>query len=218
MFFSRIFVLFPVIPSPIITKKRICIKSIFFLFERREAQLPLKTVIHGELWEKNVLLHLRSSREMSSGKSPLTKRKNFDARSSNGSSINFQLDDDVEEEDLADPNNLPYDVMLSDWKYASIGSPTVDLASLILSSTPSQAFREKFTEPLLQRYYDVFTDTLKTRFSIDVAAKFPSFSYEELQKDYETSLYGSFLKVILFIQILLLVVLSRLLTSTSCSP
>ena len=177
--------------------------------------MPLQTIVHGELWEKNVLLHRRSHFEMgqpggaggSNGGSQRSQRKVFDAKTSlqmsNGSPagsspVDFEeLRNEEDREflesrfDLLTSRDLPYDVMLSDWKCATLGSPTFDLAALLLSATPSRAFRDQHTRPLLQTYHRVFTSTLKNRFGLE----YPDFTCDALIKDYELSLYGGFLKV-----------------------
>ena len=42
--------------------------------------MPLRTIVHGELWEKNVLLHRRSHFEMNGSNG--SKRKVFDSKTS----------------------------------------------------------------------------------------------------------------------------------------
>ena len=92
---------------------------------------------------------------------------------------------------LASSRDLPYDVMLSDWKWSTVGSPTFDLATLMLSATPSKEFRDAYVKPLLQTYHRVFTGALSSRYGLE----YPSFTCEDLVKDYEMSLHGAFLKV-----------------------
>ena len=81
--------------------------------------------------------------------------------------------------------------MLSDWKWSTVGSPTFDLATLMLSATPSKEFRDAYVKPLLQTYHRVFTGALSSRYGLE----YPSFTCEDLVKDYEMSLHGAFLKV-----------------------
>jgi len=176
---------------------------------RRHSFLPLRTIIHGELWEKNILLHRRSHFEMpppeDGGHSPGKNRKVFDPKTSlgqhNGSSLDpdeLRTEEDKEflasrfEHLQASSGDLPYDVMLSDWKWSTVGSPTFDLATLMLSATPSKEFRDAYVKPLLQTYHRVFTGALSSRYGLE----YPSFTCEDLVKDYEMSLHGAFLKAV----------------------
>ena len=65
---------------------------------RRQSSLPLRTIIHGELWEKNILLHRRSHFEMpppeDGGHSPGKNRKVFDPKTSLGQHNGSSLDPD----------------------------------------------------------------------------------------------------------------------------
>ena len=105
-----------------------------------------------------------------------------------------------EEEDDSLTNNsqldhkLPYDVMLTDWKYSGIGSPTDDLAMLLLSSI-SGIKRQKHTKDILKRYHSSFVNKLKGSYGVDVYKEFPDYNYDVFLKSYELSLVGGFLKV-----------------------
>ena len=99
-----------------------------------------------------------------------------------------------EDDDRPTDQKLPYNVMLTDWKYSGIGSPTDDLAMLLLSCI-SGSKRQKYTKDILKRYHSSFLDKLKTCHGLDVTKEFPDYDYATFLKCYDQSLIGGFLKV-----------------------
>lgn len=162
--------------------------------------MPLKTILHGELWDKNILLHekalpsapKRSTKKGADTRPDVTKLSNGSCRIEDETQLKMIQDTSDTKDLLA---KLPISVMLSDWKFTCIGSPTLDLATLILTTTPSQQFRADHTKDLLKKYFQIFTDVLKDRYQIPVAEKYPEFTFESFQKDYDNSLYGALLTV-----------------------
>ena len=182
-------------------------------FHRREVKPPLRAIIHGELWEKNILFHKRHLNDngVMNGtmKKGSGKRKVFQNGHQKNSyqhpSDNSEEDEDEEDEitrhllggdEEAPPNDykLAYDVMLTDWKYSGIGSPTDDLAMLLLSSISGNK-RQKHTKGILKCYHSLFVEKLKNHFGVDIFKEFPDYNYEEFLKSYEHSLVGAFFKV-----------------------
>ena len=188
------------------------------MFSRRTVKAPLRAIVHGELWEKNILLHRkRLVDSCGNSKRGSGKRKVFQNGHQKNSyqqpSDNSEEDEDDEDEvtrhllrsddedssftnnSQVDDNRLPYDVMLTDWKYSGIGSPTDDLAMLLLSSISGNK-RQKHTKDILKRYHSSFVTNLKTVYGINVYKEFPDYNYQQFLKSYELSLIGGFLKVI----------------------
>ena len=196
------------------------------LSSRRNVKPPLKAIIHGELWEKNILFHRKrfandnGNGAFKRGSGGGKQRKVFQNGHEN---VNYKMssleddensaDDDDDDDEMTrhllaggqidngdnaatcqDLCQLPYDVMLTDWKCAGIGSPTADLAMLLLSCI-SGSKRQKYTKDILKRYHSSFVCHLKTNFGIDMAKTFPDYNYNVFLTDYELSLYGGFLKV-----------------------
>ena len=169
--------------------------------------------MHGELWEKNILFHRKRLTQTTGSKRRSGKRKvfqnghektNYLMSSHDGHSEEEEDDEDEvtrqlligEEEEVTsvDHHKLPYDVMLTDWKYTGIGSPTDDLAMLMLSSISANK-RQKYTKSILKRYHMSFINKLIRNFGIDVYKEFPDYNYDMFIKSYELSLFGGFLKV-----------------------
>merc|ERR1712141_283739 len=98
-----------------------------------------------------------------------------------------------DEETPPNDHKLAYDVMLTDWKYSGIGSPTDDLAMLLLSSISGNK-RQKHTKDILKRYHSSFVNNLKRVYGVDVYKVFPDYNYQQFLKSYELSLFGGFLK------------------------
>ena len=99
-----------------------------------------------------------------------------------------------EDDNRSMDQKLPYNVMLTDWKYSGIGSPTDDLAMLLLSSI-SGSKRLKYTKDILKRYHSSLLSKLKTCHGVDVSREFPDYDYATFLKCYDQSLIGAFLKV-----------------------
>merc|ERR1719400_135767 len=137
--------------------------------------------------KKNILFHRKrfagTSRINGNVKRGSGKRKVFQ----NGQQRNsYQQPSDNSDEDEAsremlkcdeDDNRsmdqkLPYNVMLTDWKYSGIGSPTDDLAMLLLSSISGNK-RQKYTKDILKRYHSSLLSKLKTCHGVDVSREFP---------------------------------------------
>ena len=174
------------------------------------------------MWEKNILFHRKrltdangdnGNLKRGSGKRKVFQNgheKNSYQQSSNDENSEEEEDDedevtrhllrgDEEEDTLMNRNidhKLPYDVMLTDWKYTGIGSPTDDLAMLLLSSI-SASKRQKHTKDILKRYHLSFVNKLKAHFGVDVYKEFPDYNYDTFSKEYELSLFGGFLKVMM---------------------
>jgi thiamine kinase-like enzyme len=98
---------------------------------RRQVDNPFNTIIHGEMWEKNLLFASHK----------IDKLDNEVDAAAN----------DIEESD---------DLMVLDWKNAKIASATKDLAFFLLSST-SNSLREDCLEDILETYYSIFCNSLK---------------------------------------------------------
>lgn len=173
------------------------------------------------MWEKNILFHRKRLTGATGSNGNLKrgsgKRKVFQNGHEKNSYLESSNDDNSEEGEEEDEdevtrhllrcdeeedtsmsrsidNKLPYDVMLTDWKYTGIGSPTDDLAMLLLSSI-SGSKRQKHTKDILKRYHLSFVNQLNTRFGVDVYKEFPDYNYDTFLKEYELSLFGGFLKV-----------------------
>ena len=101
-----------------------------------------------------------------------------------------------EDDDRPTDQKLPYNVMLTDWKYSGIGSPTDDLAMLLLSCI-SGSKRQKYTKDILKRYHSSFLNKLKTCHGLDVTKEFPDYDYATFLKCYDQSSIAGFLKVCL---------------------
>ena len=175
---------------------------------------PLRAIVHGELWEKNILFHKKRSSEKDkrngnvkrgSGKRKVFQnshqKNSFQQPSDNSEDDEDNDEDEVtrhllrsDEEDEPIDEALPYEVMLTDWKYSGIGSPTDDLAMLLLSSISGNK-RQKHTKDILKRYHSSFVNKLKSLYGVDVYKQFPDYSYDVFLKNYELSLVAAFLKV-----------------------
>ena len=165
--------------------------------------MPLKTVLHGELWDKNILFHEISSvtspkrsgtpRDKMGAQTPdITKLSNGPCCQEDEAHLSI-FRETKETKDLM--SKLPSDIMLSDWKFTCVGTPTLDLATLILTTTPSQKFRLDHTPELLQRYFKVFTDKLNDEFGVNLKENYPDFNFDVFVNDFEASLYGALLQV-----------------------
>ena len=74
-------------------------------------------------------------------------------------------------------------VIISSWATARLGSPLLDLAVLLLSST-SQEDRVKSTRNILETYHFTFC-TVLGRLGLDHRTAFPSFTIDNLIEEYD---------------------------------
>ena len=108
-------------------------------------------------------------------------------------------DDDDESEGGKAFNNtsgdhFDVDVIITDWKYASVSSPNADLAYFFLSST-NQSMREKYTKDWLEQYYFNFTECLRSKFGIKLANSHSDFDFDVFNKDFQRHLQRAYLQV-----------------------
>jgi len=89
-------------------------------------------------------------------------------------------------------------VIISSWATANLGSPLLDLAVLLLSST-SQEDRVKSTRNILETYHFTFC-TVLGRLGLDHRTAFPSFTIDNLLEEYDRCLFPAFHQAILIMQ------------------
>eukprot|EP00095_Tigriopus_kingsejongensis_P008574 maker-scaffold167_size293163-snap-gene-0.9 protein:Tk08574 transcript:maker-scaffold167_size293163-snap-gene-0.9-mRNA-1 annotation:"uncharacterized oxidoreductase dhs-27-like" len=102
--------------------------------ETRKSRFPLKTIVHGELWDKNILMRFE------------------------------QLTQSLE-------------VVFTDWKDLSIGSPCQDLAFLMLACT-SKNLRVKHKNQILRKYFQTYCNVLR-KFNIKLSTYDVGFTVQE---------------------------------------
>eukprot|EP00092_Neocalanus_flemingeri_P035047 GFUD01038135.1.p1 GENE.GFUD01038135.1~~GFUD01038135.1.p1 ORF type:complete len:443 (+),score=177.57 GFUD01038135.1:147-1475(+) len=81
-------------------------------------------------------------------------------------------------------------VLITSWATATVGSPLMDLAMLLLSSCSKQ-FRSEHTKQLLDTYHFTFCSTLG-RLGVDQKEVFPTFSITQLVEEYDRCLFVAF--------------------------
>jgi len=136
---------------------------------RRQVDSPFNTIIHGELWEKNMLFRHQASPSNH-------KEDDQDIRSSNTSNQGSELE-----------------TIVLDWKNAKVASATKDLAFLLLSSTTHE-LRKASLDLILRTYHRIFCESLEM-LGCNVQ-KCHGLSYKEFFADYAVSTKGAFLQAI----------------------
>lgn len=81
-------------------------------------------------------------------------------------------------------------VIITSWATANVGSPLMDMAMLMLSSTSKQ-FRTDHTKQLLETYHFSFCSTL-ARLGIDQTKIFPMFNIDQVVEEYNRCLFIAF--------------------------
>jgi len=147
---------------------------------RRQVDNPFNTIIHGELWEKNMLFHEASD--------PTTTEAS-DLTTTEASDLTTTTDKAAEG---AKPEKLDgLRSIILDWKNAKIASATKDLAFFLLSST-SNNLREDCLEEILETYYSIFCKSLQI-LGVNTG-DCQGLSFEEFRTDYAVSTKGAFLQ------------------------
>jgi len=142
-----------------------CAAKEMFSCLRRQVDNPFNTVIHGELWEKNMMFAAENTEEEDDSAAVDNNKKN-------------EHDDDAK-------------IVVLDWKNAKIASATKDLAFFLLSST-SNSLREDCLEEILTTYYKIFCESLEILGVVTSECR--GLSYEEFRTDYAVSTKGAFLQ------------------------
>ena len=117
-------------------------------------------------------------------------------------SVDFTAEDDDEDDESeggkafnnSSGDHFDVDVIVTDWKYASVASPNADLAYFFLSST-NQSMREKYTKDWLEQYYFNFTECLRSKFGIKLANSHSDFDFDVFNKDFQRHLQRAYLQV-----------------------
>ena len=74
-------------------------------------------------------------------------------------------------------------VLITSWATATVGSPLMDMAMLMLSSCSKQ-FRSDHTKQLLDTYHFTFCSTL-ARLGVDQMEVFPMFTITQVVEEYD---------------------------------